>query len=180
MRVYLILMFVVAAGCASRPPEPTLPASIPEAPTPREEENIDLLGLQKSLRMERPMEQLGYAEKAFNTCQAGYGYSSSHNCRQRHLVVIHFRLQCRDSEGTVSEMVTLEELQPVLADRMRWHLGSVPGTTSTDGEGYGQIRAVMSQSAKTQRLRLTVKNDFLLLTANQVKRIIVPKSWCRL
>jgi len=129
--------------------------------------------------MSRATEDLGYVEKKFDTCQIGYGYSSTRDCRKESLVVIHFLLQCRDSEGTVSEALGASDVQPVSADRIRWNLGKREGMTRTDGEGYGQIRLATAASPKNEKLRLTIDGQFLALTASEVSRVVAPKSWCR-
>ncbi|MGE0762111.1 MAG: hypothetical protein AB7N80_02415 [Bdellovibrionales bacterium] len=173
-----ILFTILATGCASkRRPPPQHEAPLPTLTDSEVVESIDLFGLSRSLGMMRAIHELGYGEKTFNTCRAGYGYSSTHRCRQQHFVVINFRLQCRDSEGTVSE-VTNEELMPVTSNLVRWNLGAQQGYTTTDGDGFGQILMVAPKSSRQQRLRLTVANDFLLMQAGQMKRVVVPRMWC--
>lgn len=141
--------------------------------------SIDLEGVQRSLGMSRAAEDLGYAEERFDTCRIGYGYSSTRDCRVENLVVIHFLLQCRDSEGTVSEALGASDVQPVSADRIRWNLGKREGMTRTDGEGYGQVRLIAPVSQKGEKLRLTIDGKFLALTASEVSRIVAPGPWCR-
>jgi hypothetical protein len=180
MRLILILSSVLfLSACTTTPKKeerarPPLPTSPPAEP----EESIDLLGLQRSLKMTRDPEDLGYKDRAFNTCRAGFGYSPTKNCRQQHLVVLHFRLQCRDSEGTVSEVVTHAELMPVTSDEVRWNIGKSEGFTQTDGEGFGQIVMVAPKSIRRDRVRLTVGEDFLTMSGGDIKRIILPRNWC--
>lgn len=167
---------IFLAACASPPkPAPEVDLPPPIFGDAEETENIDVQGLQRSMGMARPLESLGFREKAFNSCRAGYGYSSSQNCRNLHLMVLNFRLLCRDSEGTVSEII---QLTPVTNGQVRWNLDSQQGYVPTDGEGFGQIVAVMPKSTAKKRLRLTVANDFLLTQAGEVGRIVVPRQWC--
>jgi hypothetical protein len=48
----------------------------------------------------------------------------------------------------------------------------------TDSEGYGQIAMISGISQREQRLKLTVRNDFLFLKAGELTEMITPKSWC--
>ncbi len=91
-------------------------------------------------------------------------------------MVIHFQLQCRDSEGTISNADY--EVTPVVSDRVKWNLGKAEGLTETDTAGYGQIRYIASSSQKNQKLRLTVNGKYLILTASEVRRVVAPGSWC--
>lgn len=153
-------------------------ASSREADEP-EIENVDFVALQRALGLEKPNEKLGYAERLFDTCDVGYGYSKNKNCRQRYFVVVHFQLMCRDSEGTVSEIVRAADLQPNRDRSVRWNLKGANGSTNTDGDGFGQIRVISAQSQKQQRLKLTVESDFLYLRAGEVNKIVTPKTWCQ-
>lgn len=177
----LCLAELLLTGCATThapfgesdngllPPEDTAEQSSPA-------ERIDIDGLQRAMGMERSNDDLGYEEKAFNTCKAGYGYSSTHNCRKQNLVVIHFLLQCRDSMGTESS--TDYEIQPVGSAKVKWNLGQAQGFTETDGDGYGQVRWVTPASQRREKLRLTVDGKFMILTASEISRVVAPKNWC--
>ena len=167
----IFLMFAVGA-CTSMKPK-----DAPSAPAfTYEEESVDLPRLQSYLNMDRDPADLGYEEKAFNSCEVGFGFSSSHNCRELYLVVVHFQLQCRDSNGTESSIAY--SVRPIVSDQIRWSVGSAKGTTMTDDEGYGQVRWIASKSPREQKLRLTYKENFLILSAGDVRRIVTPRSWC--
>ncbi len=142
-------------------------------------ENIDFVALQRSLGLERPVGDLGYSEKFFDTCQVGYGFSKSHNCRQRYFVVIHFQLMCRNSDGTVSEIVRHADLQSIANQSVRWNISDMKGIAVTDSDGFGQIKVLAAQSQKRQRLKLAVESDFLYMRAEEVSKIVTPQSWCR-
>lgn len=174
MRAYLCITGALAlTACASVPSEQKPPtASQVDTGEPR----IDALAIQRSLGLTRPADELGYAEKAFNTCQIGYGYSSTHDCRTQNFVVIHFQIQCRDSEGTISH--TDYSTRPAANEQIRWNLGKAEGYVQTDGDGIGQITWIAPSSPRNQKLRLTLEKKYLILTANEVKRIVAPDSWC--
>jgi len=166
---------------STTPTEPSRPPVVnaPGAQSPADEiENIDLNGLQSFLKLKRGYNRLGYSEKSFNTCEVGYGYSSTHRCRPQTFVVIHFKLMCRDTEGTVSEAVTAADLRPIANQNVKWTLKNAAGRLMTDSEGYGQIAMISGISQREQRLKLTVRNDFLFLKAGELTEMITPKSWC--
>lgn len=183
-KLVLILSLFTISSCTSAPvstgPEQKPTPSVAK-PSGRDEsfvENIDRDGLQNFLKLKRGYNRLGYAERTFNTCEVGYGYSSSHNCRQQTFVVLHFKLMCRDSEGTVSEAITAANLQPIGNQSVKWTLKNASGRLLTDGEGYGQIAIISNISQRFQRLKLTVRNDFLFMKAGELTEMITPKSWC--
>lgn len=140
--------------------------------------NIDYVRLQASLGLDRAFDKLGYIEKSFPTCEAGFGYPSSSNCRRDTFVLIHFRLLCRESEGTISTPLNESDLIPLGRSAVQWNLGPAKGDLVLDSQGYGQIRTTLNKSAKTQRLRMTVGNDFLFLNAGEVNRVVAPGNWC--
>lgn len=142
----------------------------------QENESIDLPRLQTFLNMDRDPEDLGYEEKSFNSCAVGFGFSSSRNCRQLYFIVINFQLQCRDSNGTESS--TSYAVRPIVSNHVKWSIGSERGFTSTNGDGFGQIRWISSTSPNQRKLRLTNNKNFLILTASDVRRIVTPRSWC--
>lgn len=176
----LTLYSCTSAPVATKAPEASTPkpSVAPQVSSEPEVENIDYDALQGFLKLKRGYNRLGYAEKAFNTCEVGYGYSSTHNCRKLNFVVIHFQLMCRDSEGTVTEAVTAANIQPISRQPVKWTLKNAVGRTQTDSEGYGQIAIVSKISQRYERLKLTVGDDFLFMKAGEITQMITPKSWC--
>jgi len=141
-------------------------------------QNIDYEGLSRSIGMDPPREKLGYLEKAFETCNAGYGYSSSNDCRQNYFSVINFRILCRDSEGTVQVTINPEDLRPLGGRPITWILNGNTGSFRLDNQGYGQIKMTSETSLKDERLKIVAENDFLYLKAGGANRIVTPKNWC--
>ena len=185
--IVILLMAVVLAGCSSTPTRPELSpgdqdvlipsARIPTIPEPSNP-TIDYLGLHRSLGLERTKEDLGYAEKSFDTCSVGYGYSSSSNCRREVFIAIHFQILCRDSEGTVSTAVAREDMKPLSGRSLKWTMKGARGVMRLDGEGFGQIKTTFANSQRLERLKITVDNDFVYVRAGEVKRLVTPKNWC--
>lgn len=140
---------------------------------------VDYDGLQRSLGMTRPLADFGYMEKEFATCDVGYGYSSTHQCRKNVFVVVGFQLLCRDSEGTVSTTLRYDDMKPLASRTINWELNGDRGQILLDTQGRGQFRGVYSVSPRDQRLKITSRNDFLYMQAQAIKRIITPANWCR-
>ena len=167
------------AGCSSTPKKETSPSVpttvIKEADSPP---RIDYAALQTYLGLDRGSEELGYSERTFNTCDAGYGYSRNQDCHKEVFVVLHFRLLCRDSEGTVSTILTEADVNPIAGRSVKWNLKGMSGTVVTDGLGYGQIRTVSRISQRRERLRLSVGPEFLYMRANEITKVITPRPWC--
>ncbi len=190
-KVLALFIFVgFFAACASRPEsQSTLPSDSEMFPELRERRVyrsgeaapiiVDYDGLQKSLGMLRPQSVYGYAEKEFATCDVGYGYSSTHQCRTNIFVVVGFQLLCRDSEGTVSTTLRYDDMRPLASKTVTWELKGDRGHVVLDSMGRGQFRGVYSSSPRDQRLKISSGNDFLYMQAQAMKRIITPANWCR-
>lgn len=140
--------------------------------------NVDYAGLHRSLGLERDKAELGYVEKVFDTCSAGYGYSASNDCRQETFVSIQFQILCRDSEGTISNALGREDMKPLSGRSLRWTIQGNRGTMRLDGEGFGHIKTTFRNSQRQQRLKLAVDNDFVYVRAGEVKRLVTPRNWC--
>lgn len=175
---FVLLVPLLFSACTTAPERATPSSMGTSAPPAQNESTIDLSALQTSLHMDRRPEELGFAEKAFNTCQAGYGYSSVHNCHQQYLVVLNFRLSCRQSEGTVSQGLAESDIQDLASKDVRWQLKGISGLVTTNGDGIGQIRVVSDISQRRERVKLTLGNDFLYMKANEITRVVTPGNWC--
>ena len=150
---------------------------MPAAPT-GVREGIDMDGLRRSLGLDSAPSDMGYKEAEFNTCSAGFGYSAVDDCAQKIYAIVRFRLQCRDSEGTVSTGLGASDLIPIANKSVKWALGSKSGDDLTDQDGYGEAEAVFVKSPHHDRLRLAIGNQFLYVRADDVTRIVVPRPWC--
>jgi hypothetical protein len=154
--------------------------SRPEAPNsiaaPEVVVNFDQLEQVLNMRVDK--EKLGYFEKTFNTCKAGSGYSATHNCENLNYVVIHYRLRCRDTEGTTSEIVTEANIEDIANADIKWTLKDQTGIAQTNGGGYGETRAVFKTSPKRERFIVSNGTSFLYLRANEITTVIAPKNWC--
>jgi hypothetical protein len=169
---YLIIVFMLSA-CAT-PKKQESPVQVPSVPG---QERVNVDEVTRNLGMDRPRESLGYDERRFNTCEAGGGYPSTENCRERYLAVVNLRLQCRDTDGTTSKIN--HQLRPVRSDRVKWDWAGQSAYTRSDGEGYSQVKMISRKSPRKDRLRITVGSKFLAMTAEEMNRIVAPNEWCK-
>lgn len=174
--MFSALLFLLA--CSTAPKKEKYTPTPVTTEVPEDTSRIDYFALQSHLGLDRSPEELGYTEKAFNTCEAGYGFSRSQNCHQEYFVVLHFRLLCRDTEGTISTILTDADTTPLAGRSVRWNLKGLDGTSQTDGLGYGQVRITSPVSQKKQRVKIAIGNEFLYMRANEITKVITPQPWC--
>jgi hypothetical protein len=164
--VFFISIFVLISCSSHRPKEfyPDETKSKISESTKAETKipEIDLKSLQSKLGMERAIDQLGFEEKRY-----GSDYFST----------IYFRIQCRDSEGTV-EYVSESDFTALSAD-LNWQISKTSGIVKTDDLGFGQIRLLSRDSVKNGRLIIKSNSDLLGLKVAEVQRFIVPIYWCK-
>lgn len=175
MKAAIVLAVIFVVGCTTAPKQEEAP---PPPPMVGGEPNVDYEGLKRSLGLEGPVEDLGYKEKTFNTCQVGYGYSSTHDCEKKVFAVVRYRLQCRDSVGTISTGLTASDLTAISGKTVRWTFGKKEGVDTTDGDGFGNAEGIFTVSPKRDWLRLAVGSQFLHVRAGDITRIVVPRPWC--
>lgn len=142
------------------------------------EENIDFKGLAKSLAFAPDITQYGYFEKAFDTCSAGYGFSSTQNCRKLTMAQVQFQIVCRNSEGTISTILSDDDLRPLSGRTLSWSLAGKSGTLQLDPDGRGQIQMAYVASPKRERMKIVSTNDFLYIRAEESRRLVTPVNWC--
>jgi hypothetical protein len=176
MKAAIVLAVLFFVGCSSAPKKEEVPDTPP--PAVSGEPNIDYEALKRSLGLDGPAEDLGYKEKSFNTCKVGYGYSSSQDCQKKVFAVVRFRIQCRDSVGTISTALGASDLTAIAGRSVRWTFGKTEGTDQTDGEGFAEAQGVFAGSPKKEWLRLAVGSQFLHIRAGDITRVVVPRPWC--
>ncbi len=171
--IFLYLITTVLGGCATSEKAADrveVPTSVPVAESQAPSLDLDLV--ERTLHMDRSKAALGFEEQKFDPCELNLQKVA---CGPRFLVTLNFQLQCRDIDGTVENY----RVEPIHADQINWSLGrTLKGVSSTDHEGYGQIRVLASASSARLKLRLTLNNDFLIVNVNEVKRIVTPPQWC--
>ena len=184
--IFIFIFLVFTLNCSTLPEREVSPTDHIPLPKPTSEppaqnnwikENVDLSELQKALRMDRSKTELGVQSQTFNTCVVGAGYNPYNPCRNLHLSVLHFRVRCRASMGTV-EHVSHTELRPLANNTLRWMLANQSGQVVTDYDGYGQVAIASNYNLKQDRFILRAKTNNLGLRVNQISQIIVPNDWC--
>lgn len=173
------------AGCASSPemmklPKP--PGGAAESPAPgkaaKAEERIDYVGLQTDMKLDLGIDQLGYREKAFDTCRAGRGFSHSDNCHREYFVLIQFQLLCRPAESDGFTTLTEADTAAISDRSIDWLLMSKNGQVVTDSSGYAQIRMTYPVSPKQKHIKLNSGRKFLHMEVGDITRIVTPPDWC--
>jgi hypothetical protein len=91
---------------------------------------------------------------------------------------INFRLQCRDSVGTISTALGAQDLVAIAGQRVRWTMQKHDDSLTTDGQGYGNVRDIFQKSPKNDWLRIAVGVQFLNMRANTITRVVTPRPWC--
>lgn len=182
MRIFfLVFSTLFLVHCATKPlpkdsPSPAVPpSSIPSGPPSI---LIDYEGLQASLKLIRSRETLGYLEKSFETCKAGYGYPSNQNCRRDYFVLVHFKLLCRDADESSHTAFDASRMEPLSHREIRWSMRDRSGTLTLDDQGFGQILTTSPVSLKSQRLKISADNENLHIRASDLGRIVAPPVWC--
>jgi hypothetical protein len=155
-------------SCQTVPPAP-VPVATPKPFT----EPINISEVKSRLNMNRSVRELGFREQRFNRCD----YVQDEQCRDNYVVLVHFRLLCRESEGTV-DTVASSDLIPIRSEGVAFKLGNTIGRTETDADGYGQVEVIRPKSALRERLRLTIDERFVAVPAIETSRIVVPENWC--
>jgi hypothetical protein len=67
---------------------------------------------------------------------------------------------------------------PIANRTVTWTLKGNGGISETNSQGFAQIFSVSQNSQRTQRIKLSVGNDFLYMRANEITKVVTPKSWC--
>lgn len=185
MCLLLVLGPFFLTSCISRSPESdkesysTSPPPVTRSKDLPRSLKIDYYGLQNSLGLGNlNTSQLGYYEKLFQTCQVGYGFSSTSNCQWLYYVVIHFKLSCRHSEGTISTPLEQSDIHALNGRLVQWSLANSQGEVRLNRGGAGRLIGVFKKSPRFSRLKLGVANDNLYTRAGEIKSVITPYSWC--
>jgi hypothetical protein len=171
-----LILGVALTGCATAP-QPSQPETPPEVPAG--EQRIDYIGLEQQLHLDRPIENVGYVEKAFDTCSAGRGFSHSSNCHKEFFVSIHFQLQCRETEEPPPGGVDPSDIHPIGDRTVTWLLQKKQGAVQTDPDGYGQIRMTYRNRPGEKQIKLSTNGQFLYVQASDLSKIVTPPKWCQ-
>jgi hypothetical protein len=178
LRLTWMIIVMGLCACATDPMRTRLPSpedKPPSLPSTQDGQHVvSVHEIQNQLGLNRSPQDLGFAEKKFDGCTLGH--RDDRACGQRFLSVVHFRLLCRDSMGTVQTVV--RNLEPLVADTMQWRLAGSRGNTHTDSEGFGQVQLISQKPNKGKRFILIIGKKSLGLEVGEVNQIILPSDWC--
>lgn len=176
----LCALFLACGGlfsCATAP-EKTTAAPVEDLPSAPK---LNYLEVQERLGIFLPADETGFREQAFDACDLGAALGELNDplkdCHHAFYTVIQFQLSCREADqpGTV---LSEADLYPLQERSLKWSLGKTAGTTRTDYQGRGTIRAISATSRRRAYLRISTGVDFLVMRANEATAIVTPPSWC--
>lgn len=178
--IKLIPLLFLYIGCTATQKQQQESPIITDQNRPKVEidKDIDIDLLEQVLKMKQHKENLGYNEKSFNTCKVGSGFKSTEDCKNLIYANINFRLRCRDTEGTTSEIVTEANIRDIENQNIQWKLANEKEDITTSNGGYGSVRGIFKKSPRTDRLILSNGSSFLYLRANEITTVVAPSNWC--
>ena len=136
--------------------------------------DIDVNALLTELKMDHPMENLGFQERSFNTCKIKSNRSQKPHCERLYVARLNYQVMCRDSTGTVERV----NLTPLKSQRLRWKKGGKRGLTSTNSSGFGRLGFITKYPSKNGALYLYLGHKIARKRFKDKWKLILPKSWC--
>lgn len=177
-----ICLFIISCASPSQRPERQSgqgASSRPQRSSRPRVQSLDKVKLAKSLGVYKDIEDIGFHQVSFNDCSIPKQYRKSGQCSTQYLAVINFRMRCRNSEGTVEQQVSQYELEPMVSNDVKWGLGKLEGSTSTDNRGYGRAVIRSHSPIGAKQFRLTANGQVMAVTARLVRQFVLPRYWCR-
>lgn len=160
-RIFALSFLVWTVACTTTTEPVTTEPQVSAPPL----QTVSISELKDRLNMNRSLHDMGFREAKYDS--RGY------------LITIHFRILCRQSEGTVDE-VAHADLSPIYDNNIEWKLGRYQsGSTETDRDGYGKVELVSTSSGARERLRLTRDGKFVAVPASEAGLVVVPGGWCQ-
>jgi hypothetical protein len=136
--------------------------------------DIDVNALLVELGMDHPMEQVGFTERPFNTCQVKANRSPRPQCQRLYVTRLNFKLMCRHSTGTVERV----NLTPLFTRKLRWKGGRMRGYTSTNSKGFGSLGFITPTSSRYGHLYLYLGSKIARKKFQDQWKLVLPESWC--
>ncbi len=174
-------LFLVLCQCSTTPPpekEVILPKSQSSYSNRDFRSNtyndIDLNALLSELHLDHPVENIGFQERSFNTCQVEANRSKRPYCENLYVARLNFQVMCRDSTGTVERV----NLTPLYSSQLRWKGASKRGITSTNSRGFGSLGFVTKTPSSSGHLYLYLGHKIARKRFRDRWKLILPQSWC--
>lgn len=136
--------------------------------------DIDLNHLYMEMNMDHPVEDLGFQERSFDTCEVEANKSKKPFCQTLYVARLNFQVMCRDSTGTVERV----NLTPLARKRLRWKGGLKRGSTSTNSKGFGSLGFISRRPASHGHLYLYLGSKIARKRFQDNWKLILPKNWC--
>lgn len=136
--------------------------------------DIDVNALLHELQLNHPVEQIGFQEKSFNTCQISSNRSPKPDCQTLYIGRLNFHAMCRDSTGTVETV----QLTPLTTQNLSWKNGQKRGLTQTNNNGFGSLDFITPQSSRNGHLYLYLGNKVARKRFLDKWKMVLPGNWC--
>ena len=179
---WILFLGLFIGACSTTPPTPKvyLPKSqssySDKSYRSKKYNDIDVNALLTELKLDHPLEDIGYQERAFNTCGIDANRSKNPSCKRLYVGRLNFQVMCRDSTGTVSKV----RLTPLNSKKLRWKkMGGKRGLTSTNSRGFGSLGFVSPYSSRNGHLYLYLGSKIARKRFNDRWKLILPKTWCQ-
>lgn len=137
--------------------------------------DIDMNTLLQELQMDHPVEEIGFQEKYFNTCQVSANRSTNPDCQNLYVGRLNFHAMCRDSTGTVDTV----QLTPLFTQQLNWKSGKKRGRAQTNANGFGSLDFISPQSSRNGHLYLYLGNKVARKQLLDKWKMVLPGTWCR-
>lgn len=174
-RIWTPLCLMAIAACSSAPVKD---ATREEG---RSRPKIDYDELQRRLGLAFGENETGFREMKFDACDLGEALSEVKpplsDCRQAYFTAIRYQLSCR-SEDQPEGVLSASDLSPLAHRNLKFTLDRAQGSTRTNAQGEGVIRAISRASQKNVYLKISDGTRFMMLRANSVRSIVTPPDWC--
>ncbi len=178
--VFSLCLFFLLAQCATAPEPPKI--LLPKSQSTyssrdyrsQKYNDIDVNALLAELKLDHPLEKIGFEERSFNSCKVESNKSAKPLCQNLYVARLNFQVMCRDSTGTV-ERVTLT---PLNSQKLRWKKGAKRGVTSTNAKGFGSLGFVTDYPSANGHLYLYLGSKIARKRFKDQWKLILPKSWC--
>jgi hypothetical protein len=178
--VFFLVLTLVLVNCTTTPEKP--PEFLPKSQSSYNNQDnrssryndIDVNALLTEVGLDHPLEQIGFQERAFNTCQVAANRSKRPLCQRLYVTRLNFQVMCRHSTGTVERV----RLTPLTSQKLRWKKDRKRGFTSTNRSGFGSLGFITPYSSRNGHLYLYLGSKIARKRFLDQWKLILPHSWC--
>jgi hypothetical protein len=135
---------------------------------------INIPALVAELKLDYPLNQLGFREQSFDTCAIESNLSSKPQCQRLYLVRVNYHILCRNSTGTVDRV----RLTPMDRRKLSWKYKGFRGLTTTTSQGMGSVGFISPKSSLNGHLYLYKGRRVARKSFQDQWKMVLPKEWC--